>query len=143
ELVTVSGVRPRLETNRLGEKQWMMGVLIEQLSTLHPTPWQQFVSVIDKTYLTLRSLFNRANPIGPGNMSGPVGIVHAMTRSFFVIFMLGINLVVVINFSLAIFSLLPVPVLAGGPVVYGLMESVMQRRVPSRVAISLQSVFAV
>ncbi len=144
EILEIAGIQAK-EREIEGRVQWMLGLGLApkvEIVRLHPTPWKQFTEVINLTARTLRSLFDRLNPIRARNMGGPVMIVQAMTQSFHAGFMYGINLVVLITFSLAIVNLLPVPVLDGGHIVFGLVEGIAGRRVPSRVALPLTYAFA-
>lgn len=144
QLVTIEDVAAEW-TEDGPNSSYRIGVGLESknITILYPTPWEQFTNVLAITGKTVRSLFNRANPINASKMSGPVGIVHAMQRTFLVDLRLGLSLVVLITFSLAIVNLLPIPVLDGGHILFGLIEGFSRRRIPERVTISLQYVFAV
>ncbi|NQZ69277.1 MAG: site-2 protease family protein [Lentisphaeria bacterium] len=98
----------------------------------HDTPLYQFENALLKTYYSLRSIVNPKSHIGIKHMSGPVGIGHGMARMFNIGFMQGLIMVTIINFSLAFFNLLPLPVLDGGHITLATMELVSRKRVSER-----------
>ena len=55
--------------------------------------------------------------------------------------MTGLYFVVVISFALAIFNLLPLPVLDGGHIVFGLIELVFRKPLPTSLVKVLNAVF--
>ena len=106
----------------------------------HPTPWQQFTNVIDMSYKSLRGLgvffMNKAgatktkSSIKPSNLSGPIGLAKTLYRSVRVgTIRFGLYFVVLVSFALAIFNLLPLPVLDGGHMTLALIEIVIRRPV--------------
>lgn len=128
--------------------KWMIGIQIETVFTAltkyHPTPWQQFTDVINRTYKTLRGLFDHDNPIQARHMSGPVGIFHILyTVVSNAGFMAGLNLIVLVNFSLALINLFPLPILDGGHITLSLIEMTIRRRVPTKITVGLSYAFAV
>lgn len=111
---------------------------------LHVGPWQQFTEVLARTGHTLRALFRRDSLVSARHMSGPIGIVsmnYVMVRDGG--WRQGLSFVVLVTFSLAMLNLLPVPVLDGGHIVFGVIEGVSGRRIPSRVAYAMQMFFAI
>ena len=54
---------------------------------------------------------------------------------------MGLYFVVVVSFALAIFNLLPLPVLDGGHIVFGLIELVFRRPLPARLVKVLTMIF--
>ena len=71
---------------------------------------------------TLYALLNRNSDVGLKNMSGPVGIIHGLNilaRQGWVDFIWFLAL---INVNLAIFNLLPIPVLDGGHMLLPLFQ---------------------
>ena len=55
--------------------------------------------------------------------------------------MIGIYMMVVISFALAIFNLLPLPVLDGGHIMFGLIEMIFRKPVPVPVVKWLSYIF--
>ncbi len=104
----------------------------------HPTPWQQFTNVIDMSYRSLRGLgiyfMNMAgmtktqSSIKPSNLSGPIGLAKTLYRSVKVgSISFGLYFVVLVSFALAIFNLLPLPVLDGGHMALALIEIIIRK----------------
>lgn len=120
----------------------------------HPSPWRQFVSTLEGSYRALNGIFvalgnklgltKKNSQIKPRHLSGPLGMgtvlftsVRHSTFSVFIYFM------VMISFALAIFNLLPLPVLDGGHIFFGCVELVIRRPLPVKVIKALYLTFAV
>ena len=120
----------------------------------HPSPWRQFVSTLESSYKALNGIFvafgnklgltKKVSQIKPKHLSGPLGMgtvlftsVRHSTFSVFIYFM------VMISFALAIFNLLPLPVLDGGHIFFGCVELVIRRPLPVKVVKVLYITFAV
>ena len=125
---------------------------VELLSTAHPSPVEQLVNTLDMTYKSLRGMIiNLGNKMGmtekvstirPGHMSGIVGMGEMLYKSVRqVSVMTGIYLVVVISFALAIFNLLPLPVLDGGHILFALLEWIFRRPLPPKLLQRVSLVF--
>lgn len=122
------------------------------LSSLdHPNPLQQLISNIDLSYKSLRGILVRlgnrlgltsqTSTIKPTNMSGPLGIGMVLFTSVRSSFIHGIYFISVISFALAIFNLLPLPVLDGGHIAFGLIEIIFRRPLPTIVLKTLSQIF--
>jgi regulator of sigma E protease len=74
-------------------------------------------------------------------MSGPVGMAVVLYRSVQLSPAMGLYFVVMISFALAIFNLLPLPVLDGGHVFMSLIEIVFRRPLPVMVVKVLSYIF--
>ena len=117
----------------------------------HPTPFQQFLGLIELTAKSMRSIGvkvgnqlglteSRSN-LSARNMSGPLGMAMVLYRSVRLSPALGLYFVVMISFALAIFNLLPIPVLDGGHVFMAFLELVFRRPLPSGVVRAVSFVF--
>jgi len=120
----------------------MLAAKTEMVMT-HPTPYAQMVNVLVKTKNTLKALFAPQSKVGIKHMSGPVGIVRALSITVSHGFMHGLELVLFITFSLAIMNLLPLPVLDGGHITFALIESIFGRPLPVKFIRILETAFAV
>ncbi len=110
----------------------------------HPNPWQQFINTITRTHDTLQALFTRGSGVNASHMSGPIGIIQATSASVYQGgWRKGLDFVILICFSLAIFNLFPLPVLDGGHIMIALIEAVVRRRIPAKLAEYVQIGFAV
>ena len=143
--IKITNVQAELKkSEKLGK--YMIGIQIEQVTgerTLYfPTPWQQFSDVISRTYMTFRGLFDEKNPIKARHMSGPVGIFHIL---YVVVssagFIAALNLIILISFSLAIMNLFPLPILDGGHIVLGIVEGLLNRRIPYKFNLCMSYAF--
>ena len=117
----------------------------------HPNPLQQFTSLIELTAKSIRSmavrlgynlgLTQKQSNLSARNMSGPVGMAVVLYRSVRLSPAMGLYFVVLISFALAIFNLLPLPVLDGGHVFMALIEIIFRRPLPVIVVKILSYIF--
>ena len=129
-----------------------IGVQFQFLS--YPTPIEQMTNVLDLTWRSLRSvgagigrklgLDSGYTTLGPQHFSGPVGIGQTLYLSVYKgSLIVGLNLVVLISFSLALFNLLPMPVLDGGHILLACLEMIFRRPVSAKILQPLTIVFVV
>lgn len=113
--LTVS-LLPRKQTIE-GQELFLIGVTwrIETVVT-HPTPFAQMRDAVVQSYQTVASLFNRRSDIGVRHMSGIVGIVDNLQQVASAGIVPTLAFLIMINISLAVFNLLPIPVLDGGQI---------------------------
>jgi regulator of sigma E protease len=108
---------------------------------VYPTPLAQVSEHVGRTFRTLASLINPQTDIGLSQVSGPVGIVHI----FYAMASEGIRFVlwftILININLAIFNLLPIPVLDGGHMLFATIGKVLGKPLPANLIMTAQSVF--
>ena len=117
----------------------------------HPDPFEQFANVLSMSWNSLRGiattvgnklhLTDSQSSLKPSHMSGPLGIGVVLFNSIRLSIVHGIYFMVVISFALAIFNLLPLPVLDGGHIVFGLIELIFRKPVPSSVVKVLSYIF--
>ena len=112
-------------------------------SLIYPTPFAQIADNASMTYRTFVSLINPRSDIGISKLSGPVGIV----RIFHLVSQTDIRLVlwftILVNVNLAIFNLLPIPVLDGGHMLFATIGKLRGRLLPAEFIATTQSVFMV
>jgi regulator of sigma E protease len=110
---------------------------------IHISPVTQIRDMVVTTFRTLKSLLNPQSDIGLSKVSGPVGIVHI----FYGAAGAGIRVVlwftILININLAIFNLLPIPVLDGGHIMFATIGKLRGRALPVNFIMSAQQVFIV
>ncbi len=109
----------------------------------HIPPWEQFGSIVTLTWRNLSSLVNPRSDIGLDKMSGPIGIVNQIRVIAKYDFVSVLSFIVLINISLAIFNLLPIPVLDGGHILFATIAKLRGRALPARFIAATQSVFMV
>ena len=119
----------------------------------YPSPWQQFVNTWEASFKAIRGIFvgiahkfgftDKSSPLSPRHLSGPLGMGMVLFNSVrHSTLSTGIYFMVLISFALAIFNLLPLPVLDGGHILFGAIEAVIRRPLPVRMVKHLYIVFA-
>ncbi len=129
----------RQETYRLGVQ--LRGSFTMQ--TLRTPPWELIGQVTVRTWRTLVSLVSPASDIGLSNLSGPIGIANGVRTLARLDFRLVLWFVVLINVNLAIFNLLPIPVLDGGHMMFATIARLRGRALPVNLIAATQSVFII
>lgn len=95
----------------------------------HPLPTTMVADCFRNTWATLKALIAPRSNIGISQMSGPVGIMNLYYNIFQsdqwwrLLFFFS----VVLNVGLAIFNMLPLPVLDGGHITMAVIESIRRR----------------
>lgn len=107
----------------------------------HPSPLAQIGNHALMTVRTLSSLIHPQSDIGLSQVSGPVGIV----RIFHSAAEAGISAIlmftILVNINLAIFNLLPIPVLDGGQMLFATIAKLRGRALPTNFIMATQSTF--
>ncbi len=110
----------------------------------HPNPFTQVTDNIGMTFRTLWSLLNPHSDIGLSKLTGPVGIVHIFHDAASAAGLPAVIMfTILINVSLAIFNLLPLPILDGGQIVFATISKLRGRALPVSIIATAQSVFMV
>lgn len=110
---------------------YMIGVVWERY-TVYMTPYKQFEAVFSETFRTLNALVNRGVQVN--HLSGPLGIGKGIFDQWKYMGIIGVlSFIFMINISLAIFNLLPLPVLDGGHIFIAIAELVSRKKVPAKV----------
>ena len=105
------------------------------MSIAHPNPMELVRNSVTSTLNTLGAVASPKSDVKLQHLSGPVGI----GRIYFLFFQsehgwkLVLWLSVVLNVNLAILNMLPIPVLDGGHILFGLIESIRRRPLNIRV----------
>ena len=111
----------------------------------HPTPWQQFIDVIDMSYKSMRGIIFGLigkSTLRPSHMSGPIGIIRVISTAVYRgSYIQGLYIIVIITFSLAILNLMPIPVLDGGHILLAVLESLIGKPLPARLVQPITLVF--
>jgi regulator of sigma E protease len=120
------------------------GLLFKSTVTiLHPNPFEQIYESVTKTFRTLWALINPRSDIGISHLSGPIGIID----NFVAVSRAGLPLAfwftILVNVNLAIFNLLPMPVLDGGQMLFATIGRLRGRPLPVSFIMTAQSVFLV
>ena len=128
-------VRPALLPTQ-GEKRYRIGIQwAEKMTIVHPGPFEQIHNSITSTQNTIAAVASPKSEIKLQHLSGPVGIV----RIYYLLFQsdygwrLALWFSVILNVNLAILNMLPIPVLDGGHILLGIIESVRRKPLNTRV----------
>ncbi|HEY2124597.1 MAG TPA: RIP metalloprotease RseP [Chthoniobacterales bacterium] len=118
------------------EKKPRIGIQwAEQMTLVHPTPLEQIRNSVSSTLNTIGAVASPKSDIKLQHLSGPVGIV----RIYYLLFQsdygwrLALWFSVILNVNLAILNMLPIPVLDGGHIVLGIIESIRRKPLNTRV----------
>lgn len=105
------------------------------------TPFEQIKQVTITTWNTLSALLDRKSDINISHMSGPAGIIRIFYNSaqYDILFVLWLT--VLININLAIFNLLPIPVLDGGHILFATISKLKRKAMPANLIASIQGGF--
>ena len=109
----------------------------------HTDPFTQLSSQVVMTVRTLRSLVHPHSDIGISKLSGPIGIgkIYWDASEAGIRYVLWIAILV--NVNLAIFNLLPIPVLDGGHMLFATISRLRGKALPVNFIAAAQSVFIV
>jgi regulator of sigma E protease len=117
--------------------------LMTSTSIVHLSPFTQISEQVKSTLRTLSSLLNPRSDIGPSSLTGPIGIVHILNSAAEEGLLVVINFTIMINVCLAIFNLLPIPVLDGGHMLFATIGRLRGRALPINFIVNTQVVFSV
>jgi RIP metalloprotease RseP len=122
----------------------MIGVMFtDKQITVYPTPWKQFSDALSQTAAMLGSLINPHSDVGLSMLSGPVGMGRALEHFAQDDIRLALWFTILINVSLAILNLLPIPVLDGGHILLATITELRGQALPAQVVVTTQGVFLV
>ncbi|MCC5023658.1 MAG: RIP metalloprotease RseP [Candidatus Synoicihabitans palmerolidicus] len=108
---------------------------------VYPTPVDQVSDHVHMTFRTLGSLINPQSDIGISKLSGPVGIIRVFHMAAQADIRLVLWFTILVNINLAIFNLLPIPVLDGGHMLFATIGKLRGRALPPNFVMTTQSVF--
>jgi regulator of sigma E protease len=110
---------------------------------IHPTPLDQITDHVVMTFRTLASLVNPQSDIGLSKVAGPVGIVRIFHSAAEAGIRAVLMFTILVNINLAIFNLLPIPVLDGGQMLFATIARLRGRALPVNFIMAAQSTFVV
>src|SRR5467141_294598 len=129
---------PTEETEGKVKMQRRIGIAWDasgQMSIAHPSPMELIYNSVTSTLNTLGAVASPKSDVKLQHLSGQNGI----GRIYYLFFenergwQLALWLSVVLNVNLAILNMLPIPVLDGGHILFGLIESVRRKPLNMRV----------
>jgi regulator of sigma E protease len=109
----------------------------------YTNPFEQIATHVTTTFRTLWSLIHPNSDIGISKLSGPIGIgkIYWDASEAGIRYVLWIAILV--NINLAIFNLLPIPVLDGGHMFFATIGKLRGRPLPMNFIATAQSIFIV
>ncbi len=110
---------------------------------VHVSPFQQIADVARWTIRTFKSLVTPSSDVGLNKMSGPVGIARILHSAAEVGLRAVFMITILLNVNLAIFNLLPIPVLDGGQMLFATIAKLRGRSLPVNFIAATQSAFMV
>jgi regulator of sigma E protease len=110
---------------------------------VYPDPFTQLADNAVMTFRVLAGLINPQSDLGVSKLSGPVGIVRIFRATAQSDIRLVLWFTILVNVNLAIFNLLPVPVLDGGHMLFATIGRLRGRALPTSFIMTTQSVFIV
>jgi regulator of sigma E protease len=110
---------------------------------VYPDPFTQLADNAVMTFRVLAGLINPQSDLGVSKLSGPVGIVRIFRATAQSDIRLVLWFTILVNVNLAIFNLLPVPVLDGGHMLFATIGRLRGRALPASFIMTTQSVFIV
>ena len=116
-------------------------VLVPPSEDVHIDPFTQIARHVRQAVLTLASLVHPRSDVGMKDVSGPIEIVYVFHLASQAGIRAVLYLTVLVNISLAIFNLLPIPVLDGGHMLFATIGKLRGKAIPPNVLLTTQSVF--
>jgi regulator of sigma E protease len=109
----------------------------------HTNPFSQLSNQVVMTLRTLWSLIHPDSDIGISKLSGPIGITKIYWDASEAGFRYVLWIAILVNVNLAIFNLLPIPVLDGGHMLFATIGRLRGKALPVNFIAAAQSVFIV
>lgn len=140
-----SSITATIPPQKSGQESLAGATFARSIQLIHENPVVQFQTILSNTFQSLAGLVNPRSDIGISKMSGPIGIFtqfwQAATSDYPV--RVAMWLTILINISLAVFNLLPIPVLDGGHILFATIGKLRGRALPADFIQAATSVFIV
>jgi regulator of sigma E protease len=127
-----------------GENRPRFGFAVgHDTQVVHRDPVEQLGAMLTMIRDTAVGLFHPDSDVKARNMSGPVGIVHGLKLYAELGFVWVLWFLAFINVNLAIFNLMPIPVLDGGHMMFATVSKLSGRQLPRRFMEAVQFAFII
>ena len=110
---------------------------------IHPTPFAQIGEQVTMSLRTLWSLLNPHSDMGLSKLAGPVGIVSIFHSAAEAGLRPVLMFTILLNMSLAIFNLLPLPILDGGQMLFATIGRLRGRALSVNFIMTANGVFLI
>lgn len=144
EKITLA-IQPRMETDeQTGKPIARIGLRYRDLVILlHPAPWTKIERIVLGAWQNVSAMISPTSDVHASMLSGPIGIARELHRQALWDYRAALSFTILLNVSLAIFNLLPVPVLDGGQILFATIGRIRRRELPANFIIATQSAFMV
>ena len=122
---------------------WLGATYRTSFGLKHTDPFTQIYSQVVMTVRTLWSLIHPQSDIGISKLSGPIGISKIDWDASEAGIRYVLWIAILVNVNLAIFNLLPIPVLDGGHMLFATIGRLRGKALPVNFIAAAQSVFIV
>ena len=115
-----------------------------EFTTTYPTPAQQVSKVFVSSFRSIKALVTPGSPVGLQHTTSVVGMsqnIYQAVSARGIVF--GLSFILMINISLAVMNLLPVPVLDGGHIAFASLELIARRKISPKVLQPITFVFVI
>jgi regulator of sigma E protease len=137
QIIPISATSPKDKNTDLGI-ELKSGVIFT-----HPSPWEQISRSANKTLESMAKLVSPRSDLGLSHLTSPIGIIS----NFFELAKQGLPFVlwftILVNVNLAIFNLMPIPVLDGGHILFATIAKLRGKALPPQLVAGAQSIFMV
>lgn len=139
-----SRVQLKVPAQRPVENTGVLGASFRtNVGHVHSDPVTQIVGHITMTFRVLGSLIHPGSDISVSKLSGPVGIGKIFWDASEAGLRYVVWIAILVNVNLAVFNLLPIPVLDGGHMLFATISRLRGRALPVNFIAATQSVFIV
>jgi RIP metalloprotease RseP len=107
----------------------------------HENPFKQIKEGTYLVFATLGSLISPSSDVHFKNLMGPPGIIKTMNTFASYNFPFLLWFVIMLNVNLAVFNLLPIPILDGGILALVFLELLLRKKIPLKIVASMQFAF--
>lgn len=126
------------------QTQALIGIELDPTPLIvHENPFKQIAKTITMTYQTLSSLIHTQTDIELKHLMGPPGIMRTFHNFSNSDMRLALWFTLVLNINLAIFNLLPIPVLDGGHLLFATVGKIFKKDIPATIIAKIQGAFMI